>query len=108
MSWRMVNSITRGFLARTQYYYSWFTPENFGKIEPSRAPCVEPHCFVSNVTLGSTWQRYELNVSSPDHVFSGDTSWVFVELVGAGTALVDLLELVPLHGPLKTDEVFSA
>lgn len=52
------------------------------------------HEFSAVVTLTDTWQRFSLDVSTPDHALDGDTSWAFFQLEGAGKALVDLFELV--------------
>jgi hypothetical protein len=49
------------------------------------------------MVLTSVWTKYELMVTSPDPLWhSAGTSWVFLEVVTAGVALVDLLELVPV------------
>eukprot|EP01047_Picozoa_sp_COSAG01_P023470 COSAG01_NODE_1421_length_10362_cov_10.007113_2_plen_735_part_00 len=82
------------FGAPYYYYYSWQTEK--GVNIPGRKPCVPPHCYASDVTLTETWARYELAVTSPDPLWrSADTSFVFVELLTAGVALIDMLELIP-------------
>ena len=61
---------------------------------PHTGPSAACHEFSRVVTLSSEWRRYSLNVTTPSHVLNGDSSWVFVQLEGAGKALVDLVELV--------------
>ena len=58
------------------------------------------------VTLTDTWQRFSLDVSTPDHALDGDTSWAFFQLEGAGKALVDLFELVEQSSFLMGDSLY--
>ena len=74
-------------------YYDWYPWQTSGVPCPD-GPKASCHEFSLVVELTPSWRRYELNVSSPDHALSGDTSWVFVQLEGVGKALVDLFELI--------------
>ena len=85
---------TLRFGAPYYYFYSWESSE--GSMAPGRKPCAPPQCYVKDVVLTDSWAKFELAVTSPDHLWhSSGTSWTFVELVTAGAALVDLMELVP-------------
>ena len=78
-------------------FYSWQTTEG---VNGDHKPCTQGkpgQCEVKDVVLTSVWTKYELIVTSPDPLWhSAGTSWVFLEVVTAGVALVDLLELVPV------------
>eukprot|EP01051_Picozoa_sp_SAG22_P000351 SAG22_NODE_8_length_37215_cov_120.960351_19_plen_1710_part_00 len=92
------------FGAPYYYFYSWGTK---GVMTPGRKPCAPPKCYVSDVTLTENWTKYELAVTSPDPLWhSSGTSWTFVELLTAGVALVDLMELIPAASTaaVKTDD----
>lgn len=70
-------------------FYPWSTP--------TVCPAGEDCCTSSAVvTLTEEWVLYSVVVGTPPHPLNGDTSWVLVQLEGAGKALVDLLELVEL------------
>jgi len=64
--------------------------------EAEEKRCSAPECYRKTVALTDEWARFEMRVTSHGH-FSGDASWLFVELVDAGVALVDLLQLVPVQ-----------
>ena len=84
---------TLRFGAPYYYFYSWQATE--GSLD-GRKPCEPPRCYVKDVVLTGSWEKYELPVTSPDPLWhSSGTSWIFVEVLTAGVALIDLIELVP-------------
>lgn len=77
-------------------YYNFYSWQDNATMAAKEAKCVAPNCYHSKVTLTAKWQKYSLAVTSPDPLWhSSGTSWAFLEVVTAGVALCDLLELVP-------------
>ena len=75
-------------------FLPWAKPVPCTAEPPLKGPSAICHEFSLNVSLTPEWTHYSMEVVTPGRVLNGDTSWVFVQLEGAGKALVDLLELV--------------